>query len=162
MNTESCQQLMQIIKYPTFLIEICDKSLSDVDISNVDSKYRVYCSIPHTPLRLEKLLFYAFKTVPLQDTLEDIYRHISIVSKYCMCIFSTASISHKRDNKETNSAFSEEQLILLVTTQHAALDEWEQLIEDMLLNYDTIDQIDIIEKIRWTVKLTKLTVLEYL
>lgn len=162
MDGESCQQLMQLIKYPTFLLEICDKALADVDISNVDSRYRLFCTKSHIPLHLEKVLFYVFRTVPIADTLEAIYRHVSIVSKYCMCVFSTASISHKRASTETNSAFAEEQLLLLITHQHEALNGWEEIMEKMMLTHNSIEDLEIIEKIRWTIKLTRLTVTEYI
>ena len=162
MEADSRHQLLQVIKYPTFSIEICDKVLSDVDISNVDEKYRPYIALPHIPLRLEKLFLFVFKTLPSTETLQGIYSHVSIVSKYCMCVFSTATISHKSDNKETNSAFSEEQLLLLISNQDTVLNEWEESIEDLLLNYDCYEEIALMEKIRWTIKLTKLTVLEYL
>lgn len=162
MDAECCQQLMQVIKYPTFLIEICDKALSDTNVSRVEEPYRHFRNSSHMPLHLEKVLFYVFKTLPNSDSLQDIYRHVSIVSKYCMCVLSTASISHKRASPETNSALSEDQLLLLITNQNQVLDDWEIMIEQEMHKNNEIRDLEIIEKICWTVKLTRLTITEYL
>lgn len=162
MNADRCQQLMQVTRYPTFLIEICDKALSDTNISKVDDAYKHFRNSSHVPLHLEKLLFYVFKTLPQSDTLLDIYRHVSIVSKYCMCVLSTASVSHKRASPETNSALSEDQLLLLITHQNEVLDDWEIMIEQEMNKKNKVLDLEIMEKIRWTVKLTKLTITEYL
>lgn len=160
MNAESCQQLMQVINYPTFLIEICDKALADTDVSLVEPRYLHYRSALHKPLHLEKVLFYVLKTLPILKTLPDIYRHVTIVSKYCMCVFSTASISQKRESPEANSAFGEDQLELLVAHQSQALDDWEILLEQtMSCPYENLE---VVEKIRWAIKLTRLTITEYL
>lgn len=162
MNADCCQQLMQVIRYPTFVIEICDKALSDTNVSRVDDDHKHFRNSCHVPLRVEKLLFYVLKTLPLSNDLQDLYRHVSIVSKYCMCVLSTASISHKRASSETNSALAEDQLLLLVTHQNEILDDWEIMIEEELHKDNRIPDLDITENIRWTVKLTKLTLTEYL
>lgn len=161
MNAESCQQLMQVIKYPSFLIEICDRALADTDVSLVGPEYSHYRNTPHRPLHLEKVLFYVLKTLPHSKLLPNIYRHVSIVSKYCMCVFSTASISHKKESPETNSALSEEELLLLITYQTEALDDWEIMLEQAMGN-DACYDLGIVEKIRWAIKLTRLTITEYL
>lgn len=161
MNAESCQQLMQVITYPSFLIEICDKALADTNVSQVELQNLHLRSAHHKPLHLEKVLFYVLKTLPISKTLADIYRHVTIVSKYCMCVFSTASISQKRESAEANSAFDQEQLLLLVTCQNDALDAWEISLENVIEN--CLDyNLEIIEKIRWAIKLTRLTITEYL
>ncbi|GAA5807825.1 hypothetical protein MFLAVUS_001204 [Mucor flavus] len=161
MDAESCQQLMQAITYPTFLIEICDKALADTNVSQVEQQNLHFRSTHHKPLHLEKVLFYVLRTLPISKTLADIYRHVTIVSKYCMCVFSTASISQKRESAEANSAFDQEQLLLLVTCQNEALDGWEISLENAIENC-TVYDLEIIEKIRWAIKLTRLTITEYL
>ncbi|KAG2230745.1 hypothetical protein INT48_006333 [Thamnidium elegans] len=161
MNAESCQQLMQVIKYPTFLIELCDRALADTDVSLVEPQNVNFRNTPHKPLHLEKVLFYVLKTLPISKTLAGIYRHVTIVSKYCMCVFSTASISQKRESAEANSAFDQEQLLLLVTCQNQVLDDWEISLEQIMGNCSIYD-LEIVEKIRWAIKLTRLTITEYL
>ncbi|KAI7900661.1 uncharacterized protein BX663DRAFT_439128 [Cokeromyces recurvatus] len=164
MDAESCQQLMQVIKYPTFLILLCDKALADTNIIKVPKEHQHYRNAPHVPLHLEKTFFYVLKTLPNDNnTLEGIYRHVAIVFKYCACVFSTATISHKRDITETNSALPEDQLILLITFQHQIIKEWENMVEELINNVGFSDQedVELVEKIRWTVKLTKLSIIEY-
>ncbi|KAI9473571.1 MAG: hypothetical protein EXX96DRAFT_310502 [Benjaminiella poitrasii] len=164
MNADACQQFMQIIKYPTFLLMLGDKALADTDISQVPTEHRHFRNAPHVPLHLEKTFFYVLKTLP-HDTqsLESIYRHVAIVSKYCMCVFSTATISHKRENTETNSALPESQLELLIIYQHQTIEEWEGMIEGLIqrVGFDSQQDLERVEEIRWAVKLTKLSIMEY-
>jgi hypothetical protein len=161
MTSDGCQQFMQIIKYPTFLIALCDKALADTDVSKVGKEHRHFRNSPHVPLRLEKMFFYVFNTLPLTiDSLECIYRHIVIVAKYCMSVLSTATIRHKRNNTTINTALSEGQLELLVTRQNEASD-WEIEMEKLIHNSGCDLDLDMIEKIRWAMKLTILTLTEY-
>ncbi|KAG1444110.1 hypothetical protein G6F46_012602 [Rhizopus delemar] len=164
MDPEACSQLMQAIKYPTFLIALLDKAVADTDVSRIESSYKKFRNKKHVPLRLEKVLFYVLKTEPNTISPEALYRHALIVSKYCMCVLSTASIVHKRPTlceQVTNTALEEDQLILLIENHHQALDEWEARMEHCLAQFKTID-LKLVEKIRWSVKLTRLTMAEYL
>ncbi|RCH95087.1 hypothetical protein CU097_003569 [Rhizopus azygosporus] len=161
MDPDTSLQFMQSIKYPSFLIALLDKALSDTDISLVDNAHKKFRNKKHVPLRLEKVLFYVLKTQPITcDSIDALYKHVLIVSKYCMCVFSTASICHKKRSGEKNTALSEEQLILLIEQQHTSLDKWETLIEELLAKFPTAD-LNLIEKIRWAIKLTRLTITEY-
>ncbi|RCH92449.1 hypothetical protein CU098_009551, partial [Rhizopus stolonifer] len=161
MEPETCAQLMQAIQYPTFLIGLLDKALADTDVSNVDKEYKKYRLFRHKPLRLEKVLFYVLSTLPNTNDIEALYRHTLVVSKYCMSVFSTASVIHKQDSQETNSALDQEQFMLLIEHQNEALDKWEKMLEERLDELKTAD-LKIVEKIRWSIKLTRLTILEYL
>jgi hypothetical protein len=161
-DAESCQQFMQVIKYPTFLLQLCDQALSDTNVSRVEESYLNFRNQPHVPLHLEKLLFYVFKTLPNSTTLEGIYRHVCIVSKYCMCVLSTASINQKKQSNETNSAFSNEQLTLLVMNRNVVMDDWEIMLEQLMHSDSNNHDLEVIEKIRWAIKLTRLTIFEYL
>ncbi|KAI8375686.1 hypothetical protein EDC96DRAFT_551476 [Choanephora cucurbitarum] len=162
MSTEACQHFFQVIKYPSFIIALCDKALADADTSLVEQQYLHYRNAAHVPLHVEKLLFYVLKTQPHdKQSLDSIYRHVAIVSKYCMCVFSTATISHKRDNAETNTAFPEDQLELLVVQQHESLTAWEAIIEGLITNPQIEQDFDLLEKIRWSIKLTIVSMTEY-
>lgn len=162
MDAESCQQLMQVIKYPTFLLQLCDLALADTNVSRVEEQYLNYRNKPHVPLNLNKLLFYVFKTLPNSDTLEAIYRHVCIVSKYCMCVLSTASINQRKQNEETNSALSQDQLELMISVRNEVLDDWEIMLEQLMNDNPTNQDLEVMEEIRWSIKLTRLTLIEYL
>ncbi|KAI8355712.1 hypothetical protein BD560DRAFT_455924 [Blakeslea trispora] len=162
MNTDVCQHFFQVIKYPSFIIALCDRALADVDVSCVEKQHLYFRNASHVPLHVEKLLFYVLKTQPHnKQSLESIYRHVAIVSKYCMCVFSTATISHKRDNAETNTAFPENQLELLVIQQHESLIAWEAMMEGLIANPEIEQDLDVLEKIRWSIKLTIVSMTEY-
>jgi hypothetical protein len=161
MSTDSCQQLMQIIKYPTFLIALCDKALADTDVSRVDKEHRHFRNSSHVPLKLEKIFFYVFRTLPhTTDNLESIYRHVAVVCKYCMSVLSAATVNHKRANTSTNTALPEDQLELLVTRQ-SDVSDWEIEMEQLMHNSVPSLDLDTVEKIRWAMKLTILTLTEY-
>ncbi|KAI8987415.1 hypothetical protein BDF20DRAFT_904540 [Mycotypha africana] len=162
MSTDICQQLMQSIKYPSFLIALCDKAVSDTDISKVEEQHKHYRHTQHVPLHLEKLFFYVLKTLPHdKKNLDSIYRHVAIVSKYCMAVFATATVRHKRENSGTNSALPESQLELLIMHQHEAVEKWETMIENLIDDARFRKDLDTIEQIRWAIKLTRLTMTEY-
>lgn len=161
MTADNCQQFMQTIKYPTFVIALCDKALADTDVSRVEKEYRHFRNSSHVPLKLDKIFFYTFSTLPHStDNLEAIYRHIVVVSKYCMSVLSTATVNHKRFTAITNSALPEDQLELLVTRQNDA-QNWEMEMEQLIHNCGGDLDFDAIEKIRWAMKLTILTLSEY-
>ncbi|KAI8076691.1 uncharacterized protein B0P05DRAFT_545475 [Gilbertella persicaria] len=162
MDTAACQQFFQLVKYPSFIIALCDKALADVDVSKVKKTHRHFRNTKHVPLHLEKLFYYVLRTQPHdKKSLESIYRHVAIVSKYCMCVFSTATVNQKRDSAETNTAFPEKQLELLVSLQHEALEGWEVMIENLVNNKQLEQNLDLLENIRWSVKLTVLSMTEY-
>ncbi|KAI8642035.1 hypothetical protein BD408DRAFT_417233 [Parasitella parasitica] len=172
MNTDACQQFMQLVKYPTFILTLCDHALADTDVSNVPEEYRHFRKSKHKPLTLQKLFFYVFKTLPFEpESLESIYRHVAVVSKYCMCVLSTATISHKRDTSRanaegsnaarTNTAFPDDQLELLITEKDAAITNWEATIEKLLLDHKFVGDLPLLEKIRWSMKIVRVTLLEY-
>ncbi|KAL7334182.1 hypothetical protein PS15p_202988 [Mucor circinelloides] len=162
MTTDACQQFMQIIKYPSFILALCDLALADTDVSLVPEEHKHYRKLKHRPLTLQKLFFYVFKTLPLEpDSLENIYRHVAVVSKYCMCVLSTATVSHKRDNTETNTAFPSDQLELLISEKDEVVLHWENTIEKLLCDNKFIDDLETLEKIRWSMKIVKVTLTEY-
>lgn len=162
MTTDSCQQFMQLIKYPSFLIALCDQAFADADISNVSKEYRVFRKTKHKPLTLQKLFFYVFKTLPLEpNNLENIYCHVALVAKYCLCVLATATVSHKRDSTETNTAFPSDQLELLITDKDQVVQEWEVMIERLLEKKEFIGNIPMLEKIRWSIKIVRVTLTEY-
>jgi hypothetical protein len=162
MTTDACQQFMQLIKYPSFLIALCDQALADTDTSKVPQEYKHFRKSKHRPLTLQKLFFYVFKTLPLEpDNLENIYRHVAIVSKYCMCVLSTATVSHKRNNSETNTALSMEQRELLVTDKDEVVMNWETAMERLLYENNFIGNLPTLEKIRWSITIIRVTLTEY-
>ncbi|KAK4516368.1 uncharacterized protein ATC70_011339 [Mucor velutinosus] len=162
MTTDASQQFMQIIKYPSFILALCDLALADADVSMVPEEHRHYRKQKHRPLTLQKLFLYAFKTLPLQpDNLESIYRHIAVVSKYCMCVLSTATVSHKRDNTETNTAFPSDQLELLIGEKDEVMVDWENTIEKLLRDNKFTGDLPTLAKIRWSMKMVKITLTEY-
>ncbi|KAI9262742.1 hypothetical protein BY458DRAFT_514866 [Sporodiniella umbellata] len=161
MTAEGCAQLMQAIQYPSFLIQLLDKALADTDISQVSRPYRKLRATPHRPLHLEKMLFYVLATVPNTDTLEALYRHVLIVTKYCLLVLSTASVGHQQCSNETNTALDRDQLILWIESYHQALEGWEESMECRLAAYSSEACLPIVEKIRWSIKLTRLTLSEY-
>lgn len=162
MTTDACQQFMQIIKYPSFILALCDLALADTDVSHVPEEHKHYRKQKHRPLTLQKLFFYVFQTLPLEpDNLENIYRHVAVVSKYCMCVLSTATVSHKRDNAETNTAFPSDQLELLISEKDEVVLHWENTIDKLLHDNKFTDDLPTLEKIRWSIKMVKVTLTEY-
>ncbi|KAF1798531.1 hypothetical protein FB192DRAFT_1391990 [Mucor lusitanicus] len=164
METDACQQFMLIIKYPSFLLALCDLALADTDVSIVPKEHKHYRKQKHRPLRLEKLLFYVFKTLPLKpDNLENIYRHIVVVSKYCMCAFITATVRHQRNNTDrTFTAFPGDQLELLIGKKDETVLHWQNAIEKLLRDNKSTGDLLLLQKIRWSVKIVKVTLTSYL
>jgi hypothetical protein len=159
MPTNTCQQFMQIIQYPIFIISLLDKSLADTNNSLVPKEYKPYRNSKHKPLDVKKVFNYVFKTLPNNaSSLKSIYHHVTIVSKYCMCVFSTLNYTIR---KESRTALPEDHLELLITSQFAVTKEWETLIESLLTPFNQAENLDFIETIRWSMKLTILTITEY-
>lgn len=159
MDTDTCQEFMQMIQYPTFLVSLLDRALADTNISLVPKEDKLFRNMNHAPLDLRKIFSFVFKTLPNStNSLKDIYHHVIIVSKYCMCVFSTLNI---RRQKKNTIALSEEQLEFLITRQYASTREWENMVESLLSQFNQTENLELIEKIRWSMKLTILTITEY-
>ncbi|KAI8886328.1 hypothetical protein K501DRAFT_171162 [Backusella circina FSU 941] len=156
MTGEMSQQTMEMIRYPSFIIALCDLALSDVDVSRVDEHSLHFRKSKHKPLYLDKIFKYVFRTSPSNiQSIDDIYKHVLIVYRYCETIFTTSSIRAHRLTNESPWALADDQLIYLLEYSHESVDYWEAIMESLIEEYND-DHIK--EKIRWLIKFTKLTV----
>ncbi|KAI8994737.1 hypothetical protein BDB01DRAFT_773914 [Pilobolus umbonatus] len=158
LNAVACQALLQHIKYPTFIIALCDKALSDTNTSHVLEDHKQYRNAKHIPLHLEKLFYYVFCTIPHSTEIDSVYRHVIIVSKYCATILATSSTIHSRPNKMAQSLLAIDEVSFLIENRYDILCKWEALIEDLIIRQK---ESDTARSIRWCIELTKLSVLEY-
>jgi hypothetical protein len=156
MNGRMSEQFLEMTKYPSFIISLCDLALSDVDVSRVDQQDLHFRKSKHKPLHLEKIFKYVFKTSPISiESIDDIYKHTLLVYRYCQSIFTTSSIRAHRLTNESPWALADDQLIYLLEYSHNSVDCWESIMEPLIEQYN---DVHIKEKIRWLIKFTKLTV----
>lgn len=67
MDAHHCSLFLELIEYPYFTMALCDQALADPNVIKIPSKYERYRKSEHKPFDLKKLLYYAFKTVPLDS-----------------------------------------------------------------------------------------------
>jgi hypothetical protein len=149
-----------MIKYPTFTLNLLDEVLSTADVTNVANDHYFYAEVRHVPLQLEKLFEYVLKTKPPSiRSINDIYRHVVDVSQYTLNVLSTISVRGYRKTGESPLALTDDQVTYLRTNGPTAIEKWESLVEKQIKPYTTPSTKSTKQKIRWTVKLTKLAVL---
>ena len=60
-----------------------------------------------------------------------------------------------------NTAFPSDQLELLISEKDEVVLHWENTIEKLLCDNKFIDDLETLEKIRWSMKIVKVTLTEY-
>ncbi|KAL0077210.1 hypothetical protein F4703DRAFT_1250662 [Phycomyces blakesleeanus] len=158
LSTDQANAILVKIAYPIFALSISSIFLQDADTSLVLPEHQSYSKNVKPSDGVDKFFSFVLKTRPPEvNNIEDIYRHVSIVSWYWTSYMNSLSVCYenKPGHLDSLSGLSEDQTTVVFTSSEEAIKNWRKSIQKMIKGVGR-SNAEMKKKVEQTMKLIEL------